>query len=109
MPSNEKKFSRHSITLNGLCWFARGKYRAPDQNQGNPEGNMRSEKSRHLFWTASAMAAIFAAAAMLLSVGGCNNSPTGPADTSEILLVYPKGGESFKIGDSLHVKWTEQG
>ncbi|MBW8888920.1 MAG: hypothetical protein JF616_14290 [Fibrobacteres bacterium] len=28
-----------------------------------------------------------------------------PSDSTEILLTYPKGGESFKIGDTLRVKW----
>ncbi len=54
----------------------------------------------------------FAATSAFLSISGCNSSatgPTGPADTSEILLVFPKGGESFKIGSTLIVKWTEQG
>jgi hypothetical protein len=28
-----------------------------------------------------------------------------PGDGTQILLTSPKGGETFKIGDSLHVKW----
>jgi len=28
-----------------------------------------------------------------------------PSDSTEILLTYPKGGESLKIGDTLRVKW----
>ena len=28
-----------------------------------------------------------------------------PDDGTQILLTSPKGGESFRVGDSLHVKW----
>jgi hypothetical protein len=50
-------------------------------------------------------------AAALLPIAGCDpaNGPAGPADTSEILLVYPKGGETLKVGSTLTVKWAEQG
>jgi len=28
-----------------------------------------------------------------------------PGDSTQILLTFPKGGESFRIGDTLRVKW----
>lgn len=72
---------------------------------------MRSYRFRGGFFAFGAAMA-FAATSAFLFISGCNSSatgPTGPTDTSEILLVYPKGGESFKIGSTLTVKWTEQG
>ncbi len=69
---------------------------------------MRSKKSRGVFFAFGAVMA-FAAVSACLSISGCNSSATGPTDTSEILLVYPKGGETFKIGSTMVVKWTEQG
>ena len=42
---------------------------------------------------------------------GCTDSDSGPveeacpSDGQEILLTHPKGGETFKIGDTLRVKW----
>lgn len=42
-----------------------------------------------------------------LSLAGCQeDDPTGPASDAKIFLSTPKGGESFKVGDSLRVKWT---
>jgi len=33
------------------------------------------------------------------------SDPACPSDSTQILLTSPKGGESFRIGDSLRVKW----
>jgi hypothetical protein len=42
----------------------------------------------------------------LLLITACNN-PVSPGNStaSAITLISPNGGETFKIGDSLHIKW----
>ncbi len=56
------------------------------------------------------LAAISGLALATFSVSACGGSdPTGPVDTSQILVSAPKGGETFKVGQTLYVKWKLQG
>src|SRR5688500_18469308 len=47
-------------------------------------------------------------AALLLgaALSGCKDDPTGPAGNAKITLKAPTGGETFKVADTLRVKWT---
>ena len=38
---------------------------------------------------------------------GANEPPADP--DAQIVITYPKGGETFYVNDSLHVKWALQG
>jgi hypothetical protein len=71
-------------------------------------GNMLSEKSRSTSLFAAAIAVVFAATSTLISLGGGCAKPTAP-DNSEIVLLTPKGGETFHVGDTLRVTWKVQG
>jgi hypothetical protein len=51
-------------------------------------------------------ASAFAFAALLAS--GCSEPEAAdpcPDDSTQIVLISPKGGEAFQVGDSLRVKW----
>lgn len=37
---------------------------------------------------------------------GCGDEAAGPASTGLITLTSPQGGETFKVGETLHIKWT---
>jgi len=41
----------------------------------------------------------------------CNGSGTGPAEdpNAQLVLLEPLGGETYHLGDSLHVRWKAQG
>jgi hypothetical protein len=63
-------------------------------------------------------AAVFCAAAGIILAGlalsACKDDSSGttepPADpNAQILITYPKGGETFYVDDSLHIKWSLQG
>ncbi len=59
-------------------------------------------------------AGLFAAAGIILgglAFSGCESGPNEPAadPNAQILITYPKGGETFYVDDSLHVKWALQG
>ncbi len=56
----------------------------------------------HLPTTALA-AALFSAAALW---NGCNQTESTPDDGVLINIQSPKGGDVFKVGDTLTVKWT---
>lgn len=60
------------------------------------------------FFTASTLISI-AAIPMFAILGGCSNPAEAPVDNSEIVLLTPKGGETFHVGDSLKVTWKLQG
>lgn len=46
-----------------------------------------------------------------LAFSGCESAASEPpADPdAQIIITYPKGGETFFVNDSLHVKWSLQG
>jgi hypothetical protein len=45
-----------------------------------------------------------------LSLSACNGTnAVGVVDTSQILVTEPRGGESYKVGDSIHIQWKLQG
>jgi hypothetical protein len=73
--------------------------------------NMLSEKSRTTSLIAAAIAVVLAAFSTLLPLSGCSKPTTGPAtaDSSQIVLLSPKGGETFHVGDTLRVTWKVQG
>lgn len=60
------------------------------------------------FFTASTLISM-AAVPMFAILGGCSNPAEVPVDNSEIVLLTPKGGETFHVGDSLKVTWKLQG
>ena len=51
---------------------------------------------------------LVASALSSLTPSACNSSPetTSPASDSLITLISPLGGETFRVGDSLRIKWT---
>jgi len=71
---------------------------------------MVSEKTSITSFVAAAIAVVLAASSTLLPLSGCSKSATGPsADSSQIVLLTPKGGETFHVGDTLKVTWKVQG
>ena len=74
-------------------------------------GNMLLEKSRDASLIAAAIAVVFVVLSTLFSLSGCTSPTTrsSAADSSEIVLLSPKGGETFHVGDSLKVTWKVQG
>jgi hypothetical protein len=70
-------------------------------------GEMRLGKSRIASFIAATIAVVFTAASTLLTIGGC--AKTTAPDNSEIVLLTPKGGETFHVGDTLKVTWKIQG
>jgi hypothetical protein len=60
-------------------------------------------KNRTVSLAAAALCAGLAAYSMI----ACNSdSGTSPGSDGLIAITSPKSGESFKLGDSMHVKWT---
>ena len=73
-------------------------------------GNMLPEKSRDASLIAAAIAVAFVVLSTLFSLSGCTSPTASTAtDNSEIVLLSPKGGETFHVGDSLKVTWKVQG
>jgi hypothetical protein len=72
---------------------------------------MISGKSPCIARIAASIMLACAAAVPFLSTVGCGKSATGPSavDSSQIVLLSPKGGETFHVGDSLKVTWKVQG
>ena len=50
--------------------------------------------------------AVGACLAVGAGLTGCQGEETGPGDDAKITLTSPLGGESFKVGDTLWIKWT---
>ena len=47
----------------------------------------------------------------VLAVIGCDSEPAGPEGDpdAEIVILSPKGGETWYVGDSVDIKWALQG
>jgi hypothetical protein len=50
-------------------------------------------------------AALFAGLAAF-AFTACDSTDSPPASTGLITLTSPKGGETFKVGETVHIKWT---
>lgn len=61
-------------------------------------------------YTISKRSVSFAAALSLglaaFAFTGCGDEATAPASTGFITLTSPKGGETYKVGDTLRVTWS---
>jgi hypothetical protein len=55
------------------------------------------------------LALALVAISSIVLLGSCSSPTKAPVDTSEIVLLTPKGGEKFHVGDSLKVTWKLQG
>jgi hypothetical protein len=57
------------------------------------------------------LAALSALAWAALSLSACDTADAGTdkVDSSQIVLLAPKGGEKVKVGDTLRIKWKTQG
>jgi hypothetical protein len=65
-----------------------------------------------IFKKGFALGAVFALAAAGLNLAACDDSgsTTEPVDpNAEIVIRNPRGGETFTVGQTVHVKWTTQG